>query len=155
MRNPFREERVGHHYGTKINKRLCKKLKNRFVVHKHEADRAGLHYDIRLEHNCLLTSWASRKFLQAVTKETNPKKVERVAFFQTPDHNLEYFNFEGKIGKIYGRGWVSIWDTGTYDEIYWGKDKIIIKFHGRLINGIYVIIRMKGDVWLFFKKKEI
>lgn len=128
-------------------------MNNKFVIHEHHAVKAGLHYDLRLEKDNVLKSWASKKI---------PKLIDdpslKIIIFQQPDHNISWFDFEGKIDDGYGKGNVIIWDTGTYDIIKWDiTSHIIIDFHGNKIKGIYVILpypNEKSTVFLMFKKKE-
>ena len=119
---------------------------NIYVIQKHQATR--LHYDLRLEMDGVLRSWAIPK--------TPPieKGIKRLAV-QVEDHPLEYANFEGTIPEgMYGAGKVEIWDKGRY--ILKGKkeDKLIFEIRGDKLKGDYCLIRFKGKKnWLFFKKK--
>jgi len=116
-----------------------------YVIQKHKATR--LHYDLRLEMNGVLKSWA-------VPKEppTTPN-VKRLAV-QVEDHPLEYASFEGTIPEgYYGAGTVEIWDRGTYTLRERTDNKIIFDLNGEKLKGTYCLIRFKGDKnWLFFKK---
>ena len=118
-----------------------------FVIQKHAARR--LHYDLRLEMDGVLKSWA-------VPKEPPVEAgVKRLAV-QVEDHPLEYANFEGIIPEgHYGAGKVEIWDKGKYILRERTENKIIFDLEGERLRGTYVLIRFKGDKnWLFFKKKE-
>lgn len=117
-----------------------------FVVHEHKAKRAGLHYDLRLEVNNTLKSWAIRK---PIPLESG---VKRLAIEQE-DHELEYANFEGVIEKGYGAGEVKIWDKGEYEPIEIKKDRYVIKLNGDKLKGKYVLIKISRG-WLLFKGKE-
>jgi len=118
-----------------------------YVIHRHDATK--LHWDLRLEKNGVLKSWA-------VTKEpSDDVSVKRLAV-ETTYHALAYASFEGEIKEGYGKGSVKIWDSGTFEEQEWKPGKIIVKISGRKLNGTYVLIRPKtfelGN-WLFFRKK--
>jgi bifunctional non-homologous end joining protein LigD len=119
---------------------------NSFVVHEHRA--RHLHYDLRIQREGLLKSWAVPKGIP----EAGGKKHLAV---ETEDHPLEYLTFEGTIPEgEYGAGTEAIWDTGTYDTLAWGEGKIELIFHGNRLSGRYVLVRFrrpgKKD-WLIFK----
>jgi len=117
-----------------------------YVIQKHAA--THLHYDLRLEMDGVLKSWA-------VPKEppTQPG-VKRLAI-QVEDHPLEYANFEGIIPEgHYGAGKVETWDKGTYLLKERTENKIVFELEGRKLHGTYCLIKFKGENnWLFFKKK--
>jgi DNA ligase D-like protein (predicted 3'-phosphoesterase) len=118
-----------------------------FVVHEHHA--RNLHWDLRLEMNGVLRSWAIPK------EPPKESKTKRLAI-QVEDHDLEYAKFESEIPKgEYGAGKVKIWDRGTYEILEKTKDKIIVRINGKKLKGDYALIRFKRageNEWLFFKK---
>jgi DNA ligase D-like protein (predicted 3'-phosphoesterase) len=117
-----------------------------YVIQKHAA--THLHFDLRLEMDGVLKSWAIPK-----EPPTSPA-VKRLAV-QVEDHPVEYASFEGTIPEgEYGAGTVEIWDKGTYKLIDRKEDKLIVKIDGAKLNGVYVLVRFKDKKnWLFFKKK--
>jgi DNA ligase D-like protein (predicted 3'-phosphoesterase) len=131
----------------------------RFVIHKHDA--THLHYDLRLEINGVLVSWALPK-----GPSTDPS-IKRYAA-RVPDHALEYFNFEGVIPEgHYGAGPVMVWDVGTYENITTKNGTLIplnrclkeghltIRLHGQKLHGGYALIRTSPKKnWLFIKIKD-
>ena len=109
----------------KENKKLI------FVIHEHHA--LHLHWDLRLEMEGVLKSWAVPKI---PPKEENEKRLA----IQVEDHPLEYAKFHGIIPEgNYGAGEVKIWDKGTYELIEKTPNKIIIKIHGKKLNIIHVL----------------
>ena len=107
-----------------------------FVVHEHFAKRH--HYDLRLEMNGVLKSWA-------IPKEIPIKKGERRLAIQTEDHELSYADFEGEIPKgFYGAGTVKIFDKGEYKLLEVSDDKIVFFLKGKKIFGKYALIKMKS-----------
>lgn len=118
----------------------------RFVVQEHHA--RHLHYDLRLERDGVLKSWAVPKGIP----ETAGEKHLAVA---VEDHPLEYGTFEGEIPKgEYGAGTVSIWDSGSYDTRHWDDEKIEVVLHGNRMNGAYVLVKFKRagkNDWLLFR----
>ena len=100
-----------------------------FVIQEHHARR--LHYDVRLERDGVLVSWAVPK-----GPPTDPK--ENHLAVQTEDHPLEYGSFEGTIpAGEYGGGTVTIWDAGTYELEKWRDGReVIATLHGRPDGGL-------------------
>jgi bifunctional non-homologous end joining protein LigD len=99
------------------------------VIQEHHARR--LHYDVRLERNGVLVSWAVPK-----APPTDPQ-VNHLAV-QTEDHPMEYLTFAGAIPRgEYGGGEVTIWDTGTYRLHKWREGKeVIVTLFGRPDGGL-------------------
>ena len=118
----------------------------RFVVQKHNASR--LHYDLRLEIDQVLKSWAVPK---GIALEVGVKRLA----VQTEDHPLGYIDFEGTIPEgQYGAGTVEIWDTGSFKLIDSNTKKIEFELIGKKVSGIYVLIHTGGSNWLLFKKNS-
>ena len=115
---------------------------NSFVIHKHRATR--LHYDVRLERDGALPSWAIPKGLPLTPGE------KRLAV-HTEDHPIEYGTFEGMIPKgHYGAGRVWIFDSGTYDLIEWNEKKVSFRLHGTRYRGLEWHMVKTTDGWLVF-----
>jgi DNA ligase D-like protein (predicted ligase)/DNA ligase D-like protein (predicted 3'-phosphoesterase) len=120
---------------------------NRYVVQKHDARK--LHYDLRLERDGVLVSWAVPK---GIPIEPNEKRLA----IQTEDHPLEYGGFEGIIPKgQYGAGTVEIWDHGFYVPVKWESNKVEVVIAGERVKGRYELIRLEKSEkeWILFKKK--
>ncbi|HYV02450.1 MAG TPA: DNA polymerase ligase N-terminal domain-containing protein, partial [Actinomycetota bacterium] len=121
---------------------------NSFVIQRHDATR--LHYDLRLERDGVLVSWAVPKGLPL------EKGVRHLAV-QTEDHPMEYGSFAGTIPKgHYGAGEVRIWDRGTYDLLEWTDRKVSFRLHGERHHGEYHLVKTeRGDRdWLILLSKE-
>jgi len=121
-----------------------------YVMHRHQARR--LHWDLRLESDGVLKSWA-------IPKEPPTRPGERRLAVEVEDHPLEYGEFEGEIPEgEYGAGTVEIWDRGHYLPLKWEDDEIIVDLQGEKLKGRYVLIRFQPERdpknWLFFKKKS-
>jgi bifunctional non-homologous end joining protein LigD len=109
----------------------------RFVIQEHSATR--LHWDLRLEHDGALRSWAVPNGIPMDPNE-NRKAVH------TEDHPLEYLEFHGEIPKgNYGAGTMTIWDQGTYEPEKMRHDEVIAVFHGDRVQGRYALFRTGPD----------
>lgn len=118
----------------------------RFVVQEHHA--RALHWDLRLEQEGVLKSWAVPK---GVPLE---KGIKRLAV-ETEDHPLQYISFEGIIPEgQYGAGTVFIWDKGYYAIVEQTEKKWYVVLMGEKIRGAYSLVRTKGNQWLLWKKLD-
>lgn len=130
----------------------------RFSIQKHAATR--LHYDLRLEWDGALLSWA-------ITKGPSLDPVQKRLAVRTEDHPLSYLEFEGVIPKGYGMGTVMLWDLGWWQPIGDMQDNLaagLIKFHvlSHRMSGSWMLVRMKGKTaqdrkrenWLLVKEKD-
>ncbi|MGD8427868.1 MAG: non-homologous end-joining DNA ligase, partial [Balneolaceae bacterium] len=126
--------------------RLASGEGNRFVIHRHHASR--LHYDLRLEQEGVLKSWA-------VPKGMPPRPgVKRLAV-ETEDHPLEYLAFEGTIPKgEYGAGQMWVFALGRYDITKQKKDGMYFRLESPELSGEYRMHRMKDKEWLLEKVEQ-
>lgn len=116
-----------------------------YVIQEHHAKR--LHWDLRLEFDDVLKSWA-------LPKMPPTKANEKRLAVQVPDHPIEYALFEGEIPKgDYGAGKVTIWDKGTFEVIEREGKKIVVNIKGKKLKGRYCLIHFRPAEknWLFFK----
>jgi bifunctional non-homologous end joining protein LigD len=129
---------------------------NRFFIQRHSARR--LHYDLRLEMDGVLKSWA---LPNGPTLDPAEKRLAVLV----EDHPLDYGNFEGTIpAGNYGAGKVILWDRGTYELLgekspvdQWKAGDLKIKFHGQKLLGEFALVRTNrsgGKDWLLIKKKD-
>jgi DNA ligase D-like protein (predicted 3'-phosphoesterase) len=132
-----------------------------FVIQKHDARR--LHYDLRIEVNGVLKSWA-------IPKGPSTDPAEKRLAVATEDHPMEYAEFEGSIPKgEYGAGEMIVWDTGHYRNITEKNGKTIpvedaiehghlaIWLEGQKLRGGYALSRFrreKQEQWLLVKMKD-
>jgi bifunctional non-homologous end joining protein LigD len=128
-----------------------------FVVQKHAASR--LHYDLRLQLDGVMKSWA-------VTRGPSLVPGEKRLAVQVEDHPVDYNKFEGTIPEgEYGAGTVMVWDRGTWrpdDDPHKGLAKGHLSFHlaGRKLHGGWHLVRMrrrsgeKRDNWLLIKQHD-
>jgi bifunctional non-homologous end joining protein LigD len=128
-----------------------------FVVHKHDATR--LHYDLRLEIDGVLVSWA-------IPKGPSYDPAEKRLAVQTEDHPLAYATFEGRIPDgAYGAGDSLLWESGTFDTVPPGqaseqlaKGRLHVLLRGKKLQGEWHLIRTrpmgKKAQWLCFKVKD-
>ncbi|HEY2391411.1 MAG TPA: DNA ligase D [Candidatus Angelobacter sp.] len=129
---------------------------NRFFIQRHSARR--LHYDLRLEMDGVLKSWA------LPNGPTLDPAIKRLAV-HVEDHPFDYGSFEGTIPSgNYGAGSVTLWDRGTYEWLgpktvaqMWESGDLKLRFHGQKIVGEFALVRTnrgKGKDWLLIKKKD-
>jgi bifunctional non-homologous end joining protein LigD len=105
----------------------------RFVIQEHDATR--LHWDLRLERDGVLASWAVPNGIPREPRD-NRKAV------RTEDHPLEYLEFEGEIPEgSYGAGTMWIWDRGTYEVEKWEGKKVVVRLHGERVSGKYALFQ--------------
>lgn len=122
-----------------------------YVIQRHQARR--LHWDLRLEDDGSLKSWA-------IPKEPPAEAGIRRLAVQVEDHTIEYADFEGTIPEgEYGAGTVEIWDKGTYHPLETDRVKRIFEIRGRKLKGKFCLIKIKAldpkdKNWLFFKLKD-
>src|SRR5436190_3582474 len=127
----------------KGRKRAKKAREDRFVIQEHHARR--LHWDLRLERDGVLASWALPRGVPPTPKDN------RLAV-RTEDHPLAYLEFEGEIPKgEYGAGTMRIWDRGTYVAEKFGDEKVIVELRGERVHGRYALFPTKGDNWMIHR----
>src|SRR5216684_214095 len=124
-----------------------------FVVHMHAARR--LHWDLRLEMDGVLKSWA-------VPKGPSPNRADKRLAVHVEDHPLEYGDFEGLIPEgNYGAGAVIVWDRGVWvplEDAHEGmqKGKLLFELRGYKLRGKWTLVKIKrGEKeWLLIKEKD-
>lgn len=128
-----------------------------FVVHKHAARR--LHYDLRLELDGVLKSWA-------VTRGPSISPKDKRLAVRTEDHPLDYGEFEGRIPEgEYGAGSVIVWDRGRWStpgdpHEQLAKGHLVVDLHGRKLKGRWHLVHMKDrdrrgkENWLLIKADD-
>lgn len=128
-----------------------------FVIQKHAASR--LHYDLRLEFEGVLKSWA-------VPKGPSLDPKEKRLAVEVEDHPLEYADFEGSIpAGEYGGGEVIVWDRGTWtteDDVAAGlkSGKLTFQLQGEKLQGEWALVRIRGkkdddkSSWLLIKHRD-
>jgi bifunctional non-homologous end joining protein LigD len=116
---------------------------SRFVVQEHHA--RSLHWDLRLEHDGALASWA-------VPKGIPPDPRKNHLAVRTEDHPLEYLEFHGEIPEgQYGAGSMRIWDRGTFETHKWRDREVMITLHGERVQGRYVLFKTDGNNWMIHR----
>ncbi len=115
----------------------------RFVIQEHHA--RSLHWDLRLERDGVLASWALPKGLPE-TPEKNHLAVH------TEDHPLEYATFAGEIPQgEYGGGRMTIWDTGHYDVEKWSESEVKFVLHGAKVDAGFVLFQTRDRDWMIHR----
>ncbi len=124
-----------------------------FVVHMHAARR--LHWDLRLEMDGVLKSWA-------VPKGPSPNRADKRLAVHVEDHPLEYGDFEGLIPEgNYGAGAVIVWDRGVWiplEDPHEGlkKGKLLFELRGYKLRGKWALVKLKKSEkdWLLLKERD-
>jgi len=124
-----------------------------FVVHKHAARQ--LHFDLRLEMDGVLRSWAVPK---GPSYDTNDKRLA----VKVEDHPIEYGDFEGIIPQgNYGAGGVIVWDRGEWVPLEdWRtgleKGKLLFELRGYKLHGKWTLVKIKKSErdWLLIKERD-
>jgi bifunctional non-homologous end joining protein LigD len=128
-----------------------------FVIQKHAARR--LHYDLRLEMDGVLKSWA-------VTRGPSLVPGEKRLSVHVEDHPMDYGDFEGTIPEgQYGAGTVIVWDRGTWTPVFdahkgYAKGHLEFELQGEKLTGRWHLIRMRGkprekrENWLLIKGED-
>ncbi len=147
------------HFGVTAepNGKVVRKRGHAFVIQKHDATR--LHYDLRLELDGVMKSWA-------VTRGPSLVPGEKRLAVQVEDHPIDYNKFEGTIPKgEYGGGTVMIWDRGTWEPRTrpaqgLAKGHLDFALDGEKLQGGWHLVRMhrrpgeKRDNWLLIKQTD-
>ena len=124
-----------------------------FVVHKHAARR--LHFDLRLEMEGVLRSWA-------VPRGPSYNPADKRLAVLVEDHPLEYGDFEGLIPEgNYGAGAVIVWDRGRWEPREdplegLANGKLLFELHGLKLRGLWTLVKLKkGEKeWLLIKERD-
>jgi bifunctional non-homologous end joining protein LigD len=117
----------------------------RFVIQEHYA--TSHHYDLRLEKDGVLVSWAVPKGMPEDTQKN------RLAM-RVDDHALSHLDVfdETTVEGVPGAIRKTIWDGGTYEAEEFGEEMVIVRLRGRRLDGRYAIFRA-GENWLVHKMK--
>ncbi len=114
-----------------------------FVIQEHHA--SALHWDLRLERDGVLVSWA-------LPKGVPPDPRHNHLAVHTEDHPLDYAGFEGEIpAGEYGGGKVQIWDRGHYLTEKWDDNEVKVVLEGGRVTGRYVLFQTGGKNWMIHR----
>ena len=115
---------------------------SKYVIHEHDAKRAGKHYDLRIQipRKRLLASWA-------LPKGRIPQKyLEKVLAIRTNDHGNYWLFFQGEIPEgEYGAGTIKIIESGQVEVLGWSNKFITIKANGKLLNGRFHLNKFRPE----------
>src|ERR1700722_7538991 len=113
---------------------------SRFMIQEHHA--RSLHWDLRLERDGVLVSWAVPKGIP-----DDPQRNHLAVHVE--DHPLDYIDFAGEIpAGSYGAGEVRIWDAGTYECHKFREDGVLVTFPGGRVRGGSPLFQPKGKNWM-------
>lgn len=160
LRMPLEDYRAKRDFATtpeprgRVGRSRPARARLEFSVQKHLATR--LHYDLRLEYDGVLLSWA-------VPKGPSLDPRDRRLAMQVEDHPLDYADFEGVIPEGYGAGVVLLWDRGRWKpevpDVAEALAKGDLKFtlDGYKLKGSWVLVRTRGEggrAWLLIKHRD-
>ncbi len=151
--------RAKRRFGVTVEPRgtIARRRGNAFVIQKHNATR--LHYDLRLQLDGVMKSWA-------VTRGPSLVPSEKRLAVQVEDHPIDYNKFEGTIPKgEYGGGTVMVWDRGVWEpegdaRSGLAKGHLAFRLDGEKLHGGWHLVRMrqrpneKRDNWLLIKQHD-
>lgn len=128
-------------------------MRKSFVIHEHHA--TNLHFDLRLEMDGVLRSWA-------VPKGPSMNPEEKRLAIAVPDHSISYGSFEGRLPDgSYGAGEVRIWDSGEYETdsdpaAQLSEGKLVFTFYGKKVKGEFALVKFKKEAknWLLIKADD-
>jgi bifunctional non-homologous end joining protein LigD len=154
---PYRDKRLADATPEPFGGTLTPATGKLFVVQQHRA--THLHWDLRLEMDGVLRSWA-------VPKGPSADPADKRFAALVEDHPLDYGSFEGTIpAGNYGAGEVIVWDRGTWKPLNdtregLKKGKLLFELFGFKLHGRWTLVRMKkgrdgpGNEWLFIKERD-
>ena len=157
---PTRDERLAKYRDKRTASRTPEPFGGRvvaggsiFVVQKHAA--RNLHWDLRLELDGVLLSWA-------IPKGPSPNQADKRLAMKTEDHPLEYAEFEGVIPEgEYGAGAMIVWDRGVWIPLEDPKEglekgKLLFELRGHKLLGNWTLVKTKQapNSWLFIKERD-
>ena len=154
---PYRDKRLAEQTPEPFGAARLPATGKLFVVQQHHA--RVLHWDLRLELDGVLTSWA-------VPKGPSYNRDHKRLAIRTEDHPLDYADFEGRIPDgNYGAGHVIIWDRGRWEPLEdvstgFQRGKLLFNLHGFKLKGRWALVRLKkgdaaaGKEWLLLKERD-
>jgi bifunctional non-homologous end joining protein LigD len=114
-----------------------------FVIHQHHARR--LHWDLRMERDGVLASWA-------IPRGVPRDPARNHLAVHTEDHPMEYIDFHGEIPEgEYGAGRMTVYDRGTYATEKWRDNEVIVVFRGTRVTGKYALFQTDGKDWMIHR----
>ena len=119
----------------------------RFVIQEHYA--RSHHFDLRLERDGVLVSWAVPK---GMPTDMNKNRLA----MRVDDHDMSHLDLvdESPVEGVPGATAKSIWDRGTYEAEQFDDEMVIVAMHGERLDGRYAIFRTGGTNWLVHLMKE-
>ncbi len=117
-----------------------------FGVQRHDAHRAGLHYDLRLERDGMLKSWSIPKGM--------PTDKRHLAI-ATPDHAMSWLDFDGDIPEgSYGAGKVSLDNKSTFQTVSYSPKKWVFYVNDGKYQGKYTLVHWQDNKWLISRNRD-